>query len=82
MAKETIANEILETVEGHTRRLKRIEESLEELLERDGDGADESGMPPWVMQAMAHPAAQKVFGLLSEIPAEKIKKLLAKLGDD
>lgn len=81
MAKETIANEILETVEGHTRRLKRIEEALEELLE-GGDGDAEGGMPPWVMQAMAHPAAQKVLGLLSEVPAEKIKKLLAKLGDD
>jgi len=79
MAKETIAHEILETVEGHTRRLKRIEEALEELLE--GGGEDESGMPPWVMQVMAHPAAQKILGLLSEVPAEKIKALLAKLGD-
>jgi hypothetical protein len=68
---------VLEALDAIERRLKRMEEKLEEMHEDVNAEADEDdSMPGWLKMALAHPVTQNVFEVLGD--KERLRRMVAR----
>jgi hypothetical protein len=68
---------VLDEIDALSRRLKKIEEKIDEAIDNMGSGGgddDDDGMPKWLQMLLAHPAAQNVLSVVSD--KDRIQRML------